>query len=108
MPATDGDSITDGQAIYVYHTDPLNPYLTGDKYSSGQKINGVLLPNGQTVKLNPLAFRTNGNGIGDWNEVNGIYYINGTQFQMEYWNGIAMVTNWCNPAVTSSGKPSPK
>ena len=57
MPATDGDSLTDGQAIYVYHTDPLNPYLTGDKYSSGQKINGVLLPNGQTVKLNPLAFK---------------------------------------------------
>lgn len=64
-PDTDGDGLTDGQEILVYHTNPLNPDTDGDGLNDGDEI--------LVWKTNPLNPDTDGDGYPDGEEVKNGY-----------------------------------
>jgi hypothetical protein len=45
-PDTDGDGLTDGQEVNIYHTDPLNPDTDHDGYTDGAEVKAGYNPNG--------------------------------------------------------------
>ena len=78
---SDGDGLKDGEEIYTYHTDPLNPDTDGDGISDGDEVHGtpsVYLP-GLSYITDPLNPDTDGDGLADGDEVGGITIsVNGT------------------------------
>ena len=58
---TDGDGLTDYQEIFTYHTDPLKADTDGDGLTDGEEVN--------IYHTNPLLADTDGDGAGDWYEV---------------------------------------
>ena len=53
---TDGDGLSDGAEINIYHTNPLNPDTDGDGLTDGQEV---------ALGLNPLVRDTDGDGFED-------------------------------------------
>jgi hypothetical protein len=66
-PDTDGDGLSDGDEVHVYHTDPLNPDTDGDGISDGLEVktgSDPLNPNSfnlaralQSIEVTPAAFQ---------------------------------------------------
>lgn len=64
-PDTDGDGLTDGQEVLVYHTNPLKSDTDGDGLSDGDEV--------LVWKTDPLNPDTDGDGYPDGEEVQSGY-----------------------------------
>jgi outer membrane protein OmpA-like peptidoglycan-associated protein len=58
---TDGDGLSDGDEVKIYHTNPLRMDTDGDGLTDGDEV--------QKYKTDPLKFDTDGDGLSDGDEI---------------------------------------
>jgi outer membrane protein OmpA-like peptidoglycan-associated protein/outer membrane protein W len=58
---TDGDGLSDGDEVKIYHTNPLRMDTDGDGLSDGDEV--------MKYKTDPLKFDTDGDGLSDGDEI---------------------------------------
>ncbi len=58
---TDGDKLSDGDEVNIYHTNPLSPDTDGDRLSDYDEVNKYY--------TNPLSQDTDGDGFSDYDEI---------------------------------------